>query len=93
LNAFITVLPEASMDKAKAAEVEIRKGDWKSALHGVPIAVKDFYDTAGISTTAAFEHFRTRVVRRQNFVVREMNGLRGEGDGQTPRPPRRVKTG
>jgi aspartyl-tRNA(Asn)/glutamyl-tRNA(Gln) amidotransferase subunit A len=61
LNAFITVLPEASMDKAKAAEVEIRKGDWKSALHGVPIAVKDFYDTAGIPTTAAFEHFRTRV--------------------------------
>lgn len=61
LNAFITVLPEAAMDEAKAAEVEIRKGDRKSVLHGVPIAVKDFYDTAGIPTTAAFEHFRTRV--------------------------------
>jgi hypothetical protein len=30
---------------------------------------------------------------RQNFVVREMNGFRGEGDRQTPRPPRRVKNG
>jgi len=31
-------------------------------------------------------------VRKQNFVVREMNGLTGEGNRQTPRSPRRVKT-
>jgi aspartyl-tRNA(Asn)/glutamyl-tRNA(Gln) amidotransferase subunit A len=31
------------------------------SLHGIPVGVKDFYDTAGIKTTAAFEHFKDRI--------------------------------
>ncbi len=69
LNAFITVLPEKAMDEAKAAELEIQKGHSKGVLHGVPIAVKDFYDTAGIPTTAAFEHFRARMPSRDAASV------------------------
>lgn len=61
LNAFITVLADEALEQAKAAEAEIKAGDWRGPLHGIPVGIKDFYDTAGIKTTAAFEHFKDRV--------------------------------
>lgn len=61
LNAFITVLAEPAREQASAAEREIRAGRWRGPLHGIPVGIKDFYDTAGIRTTAAFEHFKDRV--------------------------------
>jgi aspartyl-tRNA(Asn)/glutamyl-tRNA(Gln) amidotransferase subunit A len=61
LNAFITVLADQARDEAKAAVSEIAAGGRRGPLHGVPVGIKDFYDTAGIRTTAAFEHFKDRV--------------------------------
>ena len=61
LNAFITVTEDLAREQAREAELEIRDGRWRGPLHGVPVAVKDFYDTAGIRTTAASEQFRNRV--------------------------------
>src|SRR6516225_2891356 len=72
LNAFITLTPEAAMEQAKAAEAEIRNGGWKGALHGIPVAVKDFYDTAGIKTTAAFEYFKMRVPAKDAASVEKL---------------------
>jgi aspartyl-tRNA(Asn)/glutamyl-tRNA(Gln) amidotransferase subunit A len=61
LNAFITVMTGAARAQAKAHEAEIRAGKWRGPLHGVPVAVKDFYDTAGVKTTAGSERFKDRV--------------------------------
>lgn len=61
LNAFITVLADEALDRAAEAEEEIAKGKWRGALHGIPVAIKDFYDTAGVRTTAAFELLMNRV--------------------------------
>jgi aspartyl-tRNA(Asn)/glutamyl-tRNA(Gln) amidotransferase subunit A len=61
LNTFITVLGNKARDQANAAEAEIKAGKWRGPLHGVPVAVKDFYDTAGVKTTAGFEQFKDRV--------------------------------
>jgi aspartyl-tRNA(Asn)/glutamyl-tRNA(Gln) amidotransferase subunit A len=61
LNAFITVTADLARDQARRTASEISSGRWRGPLHGVPVAVKDFYDTAGIRTTAGFEHFRGRV--------------------------------
>src|SRR5947209_4258259 len=47
LNAFVTVSAESATEDAKAAEHEIGQGKWKGFLHGIPIGVKDFYDTIG----------------------------------------------
>ena len=49
------------MQQAIDAEAEIKTGKWRGPLHGIPVGIKDFYDTAGIKTTAAFEHFKDRV--------------------------------
>src|SRR5262245_1062252 len=61
LNAFITVLAHEAIEQAKQFELEIKAGTWRGPLHGIPLGVKDFYDTAGVKTTAACHPFRTRV--------------------------------
>ena len=69
LNAFITVTGDAARASASTAESEIHAGRSRGPLHGVPVAVKDFYDTAGIKTTAAFEQFANRVPPKDADVV------------------------
>ncbi len=53
LHSYITVLAESAIDSAQQAEREIMQGDYRGPLHGVPIAVKDLYFTAGVRTTCA----------------------------------------
>ena len=53
LHSFITVAAERALAEAEAADREIAAGHRRSALHGVPFAVKDNYDTESVPTTAA----------------------------------------
>ncbi|HKT52456.1 MAG TPA: amidase [Candidatus Angelobacter sp.] len=53
LKSFITVTAESAMAEALQAEAEISRGEWRGPLHGIPLAVKDLAETAGVRTTAA----------------------------------------
>ncbi|WP_293914336.1 amidase [Deinococcus sp.] len=53
LNAFITVTAELALSQAAQAETELRSGQDRGPLHGIPVALKDLIDTAGIRTTCA----------------------------------------
>lgn len=61
LNCFITVTREAALEQARELEAEQRGGKLRGPLHGIPIALKDNIDTAGIRTTAASGVFDDRV--------------------------------
>ncbi|HEY7064382.1 MAG TPA: amidase [Chloroflexota bacterium] len=52
LHAFITVTGEQALTDAAAAEREIAAGQYRGPLHGVPLALKDLFYTAGVRTTA-----------------------------------------
>jgi aspartyl-tRNA(Asn)/glutamyl-tRNA(Gln) amidotransferase subunit A len=51
INAFITVSEKEARKAAKQAEEEIMKGRYRGPLHGIPMAPKDLFFTAGIKTT------------------------------------------
>ena len=72
LNAFITVMAESALAEARTAETEIGRGEWRGALHGVPVALKDLIDTAGVRTTAASALYKDRVPSEDAEVVRRL---------------------
>ena len=74
LDAFITVTGEQALAVARQMEAEQLRGIWRGPLHGIPIALKDNIDTAGIRTTAASELFKDRVPSEDAEVVRRLKG-------------------
>jgi aspartyl-tRNA(Asn)/glutamyl-tRNA(Gln) amidotransferase subunit A len=69
LNAFIRVTADSALDQARAAEAELRAGRWRGPLHGIPVALKDLIDVAGVPTTAASALFEHNVPRQDAPVV------------------------
>src|SRR5262245_37037415 len=72
LNAFITVTADQALADARAAETEIARGRRRGPLHGIPIALKDLFDTAGVRTTAGSAVFANRVPSEDAEVVRRL---------------------
>jgi len=72
INAYITVTRELAMRQAKELEEAQKRGRWRGPLHGVPMALKDNIDTAGIRTTGASELFKDRVPDEDAEVVRRL---------------------
>jgi aspartyl-tRNA(Asn)/glutamyl-tRNA(Gln) amidotransferase subunit A len=69
INAFITVAREQALATAREMEIEIRRGTRRGPLHGIPIALKDNIDTAGVRTTAASGVFKDRIPAEDADVV------------------------
>jgi aspartyl-tRNA(Asn)/glutamyl-tRNA(Gln) amidotransferase subunit A len=72
LNAFITVTAETALSQARAAETEIAARRYRGPLHGIPVALKDLIDTAGVRTTAASAQYADRVPGEDADVVRRL---------------------
>lgn len=72
LNAFITIAREQALSTARDLEAEQRRGKWRGPLHGIPVALKDNIDTAGIRTTGGSELFKDRVPTEDAEVVRRL---------------------
>jgi aspartyl-tRNA(Asn)/glutamyl-tRNA(Gln) amidotransferase subunit A len=51
LKSFLTVTGDAALDAARSAESRLVGGEDVGPLHGVPVALKDLCDTAGVKTT------------------------------------------
>jgi aspartyl-tRNA(Asn)/glutamyl-tRNA(Gln) amidotransferase subunit A len=61
LRAFITVTREDALTAAQQAAGAIARGNYKGPLHGIPFALKDLFDTAGVRTTAGSKIMAERV--------------------------------
>ena len=51
LHAFVQVEQDAALDAARAADAELGSGHDRGPMHGIPYALKDIYDVAGLPTT------------------------------------------
>ena len=52
LNSFITVLADEAMTAARQAERDVRAGRYRGPLHGIPVGLKDLFNTGGVRTTS-----------------------------------------
>src|SRR5262249_34678190 len=52
INAYISVTGELALEQARRAQSEIAHGGYRGALHGIPVGLKDIYNTKGILTSA-----------------------------------------
>ena len=53
INAFITLLTDDAQAQARRTDEEIKRGEDRGFLHGIPISIKDIIDLDGVPTTAA----------------------------------------
>ena len=68
-NAYITIMREQALADARRCEQEILAGNYRGLLHGVPIALKDLFDTGSVLTTAASKIFSARIPDEDAFSV------------------------
>jgi aspartyl-tRNA(Asn)/glutamyl-tRNA(Gln) amidotransferase subunit A len=72
LNAFVTVMAAAARVAARRADAELSAGRWRGPLHGVPIGIKDIFDTAGVRTTHGSSFYRDNVPTEDAEAVRRL---------------------
>ena len=72
LNAFITITGEQALADDRMLDSGLQRGKWRGPFYGIPIALKDNVDTAGVRTTAASEVFKDRVPGEDAEIVRRI---------------------
>jgi aspartyl-tRNA(Asn)/glutamyl-tRNA(Gln) amidotransferase subunit A len=72
LNSFITLTAEEARAAARAAEAEIAAGQYRGPLHGIPIGLKDIYETKDVPTTGHSKVMQDHVPRADAFSVRKL---------------------
>ena len=71
-KSYITVCADAALAAAREAEGALMAGRPLGPLHGVPYALKDLYDTAGIKTTGGSKILGDRVPAVDATVARRL---------------------
>jgi aspartyl-tRNA(Asn)/glutamyl-tRNA(Gln) amidotransferase subunit A len=78
LHAFVLVTEDRALEDARRADAELRAGRDRGPFHGIPYALKDIYDTAGIRTTC-HSKLRLNVVPKEDSMaaarLREAGGV------------------
>ncbi len=72
LNAFISVTTEKALEQARKAEQELHSGQDRGPMHGIPIALKDLIDTAGVRTTCASRILKDHVPNQDAPLVQRL---------------------
>jgi len=61
LNAIVTLDAAGARRQAQAADEALRRGQPTGPLHGVPITIKDAFETAGLRTVSGYPRFARNV--------------------------------
>jgi len=78
INAFITVTPDHAIRQARQADEDLKRGETLAgnplgAIHGIPLAIKDLYETKGIRTTAGSRFFADFTPQSNAWVVDKLD--------------------
>ena len=77
LRSFILLLADEALEQARTAEAEILRGSYRGPMHGIPFALKDLYDTAGVRTTSGSQVDINRVPTEDATTTARLKGAGG----------------
>jgi amidase len=86
LNAVVTLDEEQARRRAKEADDALAKGVVWGPLHGVPITIKDVFETAGLCTTSSFKPLAAYVPKQDATVVARLRAAGAIIMGKTNTP-------
>jgi len=73
LKCVITLTEDRALEKARAADAEIRRGKYRGALHGIPWGAKDLLAVRGYKTTWGAGPFKDQVIDADATVVQRLD--------------------
>jgi aspartyl-tRNA(Asn)/glutamyl-tRNA(Gln) amidotransferase subunit A len=83
LGAFVTLLADQARSEAAARDLQRRRGETLGTLHGVPVAVKDLVDVAGVVTGAGSPKLAGNLATRDAEVVARLRAAGAVVVGKT----------
>jgi amidase len=86
VNAIVTLDPEGALAQADAADRTLAAGAAPGPIHGLPIAIKDLEDVAGMRTTYGSPAYAGHVPAEDAFVVRRLRAAGAIVVGKTNTP-------
>src|SRR5258708_18479667 len=86
LNAVVALDADRAMEAAAAADAATARGDAVGPLHGLPMTVKDVWETEGLVTTSSDPALRDHVPRTDAPAVARLKAAGAIGFGQTTTP-------
>jgi amidase len=86
VNAIVTLVPERALGEAAELDARAARGEPLGLLHGLPVAIKDLMDTAGIRTTYGSPIFADHVPRRDALIVQRLRAAGAVVIGKTNTP-------
>jgi amidase len=87
VNAIVTLDSDRARERAGEADRALARGEWWGPLHGVPITVKDTFETAGLRTTSGTSLLEQYVPQRDAVVVERLRRAGAVLLGKTNTPP------
>ena len=86
VNAVVTLVAERALHEARAADERLAAGEPVGPLHGLPMAIKDTHETAGIRTTHGSPILADHVPERDELVVERVRAAGAIVLGKTNTP-------
>src|SRR5438034_9451206 len=92
VHAFVSVDAEHALQEAQRAEREIKAGHYRGPLHGIPIGLKDNYDTTGVATRNGSRVFADRMPAQDATVWARLKEAGAVLLGKTDRKSTRLNS-
>src|SRR5215208_563743 len=86
VNAIVTLTAEQAMDRARATDDAIARGEEVETLAGLPVAHKDLFPTEGVRTTFGSLVYRDFVPDHDALIVERLKGEGAISVGKTNTP-------
>lgn len=72
VQAWVSIDRDGALTRAEQLDAELRAGDWRGPLHGIPIGIKDIVDIAGLPTAAGSKRLANALAAKDATVVRKL---------------------